>query len=927
MYGQLLPDYLTYGSEIQKIAKEVFPNGSTLFRIYHFSPVAHWYGYTDGEKVKYINPHSKNKVMDEAQFSEVKKAMPRFWERVDSSGEWAEYLDNRREVNRATFQYIPGLEKMPLLQGMYSSETTAAAMLLCWWNNHRGYANLNSHYFSRYDQHFDITNHHVPWLAARFAHHSNTSGGNTSFGDVETGLRNTVAEMGYTVADYYSSYGIYTSNSFALGATDEIRGGRPIITHIAADYPLGFNLTYHAAVVVAFETNHEESLVPFGDDSQLYVVYEYSRPTPVVYNQGYLESEYKLVIGDSPLANTELQVTSPRGESNWWRPHPRENLYSGNIHEITWLTNKPVEGHHVNIYYHLYGAHGSQPYQWVVENYPNTGRYIWHVPVVQDPWGSPGTTWGRINIQLINSATNQVIAEDGSFGNFSILSGGPQYGNLPTTVHSTTRNPDFYRAQLNAPGWKVIGIRDNPTDNPEPNQFDRWAVALYNNDQYGSIVHNSTATTKTNYMLVNNYEMPANNYGIRFSSGGGSMAYANLDGNSNNQIQVNQIYNKSWSYNKVAEVYNVYLNPGSYAFSFGNTSLDFALYKPNGSGCYGYNNAVSSVRTGLSAQKRFNYIVTSVSAGWYALVVSSQNPGAFSYTIHITDEITWTGAVSNNWFNPQNWSLGFVPNASNDVIIPASAVSSPLILNPSQAVYIRNITIENGKSLTIGQGANLTVEGDMTVDGLLLLNHSSSRLAVLQSLYFGSTGVLNVSSAGEISCRGDLIIGSGAISSWSSTSLLKLGYITDSFIYNDSADFTFCNLTINTQFGASVTVSSLSQEDIVVTGLLRIESNTIFRSESNQAVRLQTAMQHLGRLDFINGTLAFSGAINAMPNRSGDIFNNIEINVNSFFDLNSHLMLNGNLIINGGTLRPGANSIYLKGDWINNIRPGGFVKG
>jgi hypothetical protein len=919
MYGQLLPGHLSHGVELREKAQELFPEGYSFHRIYYFSPAAIWYSYTDGKTVKYLSPLPKMQVLEEEQFSELKSAMPRFWERGDPARQWEAFLDNRHVLNRHDYTYIPGLEKMPLLQGMYSSETSAAAMLFCWWNNHRGYGNLNNRYSSRYDHDYEFMNHHVPTVASDFAYYSDTEDGNTTFGNVEYGLINTVTQSGYTVAHYDEIYGIYNSSVFWWRARDEALNGRPSIVHMASSWGL-FNTSYHAVTIVGYYSE-------LNSDIMLGVAYSSGNSVPIVFDVYNFESHYRINLSDSPIVSTELQVTSPRGESNVWLPHPREILYSGNIHEITWFTNKPEEGYHVKIYYHVYGADGSEPYQWVVDNYPNTGRYIWNVPDILDPWGSPDTTWGRIYIKLVDSATNEVIAEDGSFGNFSILSGGPQYGNLPSNVHSIIRSPDFYRAELNAPGWKVIGIRDDLTDNSEPNQYDRWTIDLYDNDQYGSVVRQSVATTKTNYLLINNYELPAHDYGIKFTSNGGSQAYANLDGNSNNQIQVNQAYNKNWPNNKAAEVYNVYLEPGSYAFSFGNTPLDFGLYKADGSGLYSYHNAVAGNRTGLSAFKRFNYIVTSLNAGWYALVVSSQHTGAFTYSINITDEMTWTGAVSNNWFNPQNWSQGFVPSASNDVIIPANAHSSPLILNPSQAAAIRNITIEHGKSLTIGQGANLTVEEDMTVDGLLLLNHSTSRLTVHESLYFGMTGVLNVSSAGEITCRGDLIIGSGAVSSLSSSSLLKLGYISDSFIYNDSPDFTFHNLTINTNFGASVTVSTLSQADLVVSGHLKIDNNTIFRSESVRAVKVQATMQHLGNLEFINGTLAFSGAINVMPIRGGDIFHNVEIDVDSFFDLNSSLQLTGDLIINGGTLRPGAYNIHLKGDWINNVRPGGFIKG
>ncbi len=74
---------------------------------------------------------------------------------------------------------------------------------------------------------------------------------------------------------------------------------------------------------------------------------------------------------------------------------------------------------------------------------------------------------------------------------------------------------------------------------------------------------------------------------------------------------------------------------------------------------------------------------------------------------------TWTGAAGNgDWGNPSNWNANAVPGCNTDVTI---AVSSFFPVIPSnKAVYSVN-------SLTLGQGAALTVNGTLNIANNLLL--------------------------------------------------------------------------------------------------------------------------------------------------------------------------------------------------------------
>jgi hypothetical protein len=97
--------------------------------------------------------------------------------------------------------------------------------------------------------------------------------------------------------------------------------------------------------------------------------------------------------------------------------------------------------------------------------------------------------------------------------------------------------------------------------------------------------------------------------------------------------------------------------------------------------------------------------------------------GLWDYTGHDcqkwtieTAPATWTGATSTAWATAGNWSLGAVPTASDNVIIPAGMVRYPLIAAGTAAV--NNLAIKSGGALNMS-GGQVTLTGNLTNDGTL----------------------------------------------------------------------------------------------------------------------------------------------------------------------------------------------------------------
>ncbi|MEL7163485.1 MAG: hypothetical protein AAFN92_22195, partial [Bacteroidota bacterium] len=77
--------------------------------------------------------------------------------------------------------------------------------------------------------------------------------------------------------------------------------------------------------------------------------------------------------------------------------------------------------------------------------------------------------------------------------------------------------------------------------------------------------------------------------------------------------------------------------------------------------------------------------------------------------IQNADEAIWSGAVSSDWFAMGNWENSIVPADTSEVTIPEGVPNQPVI--GSGEVTIADLTVEEGNTFTLAEGAGLTVDG------------------------------------------------------------------------------------------------------------------------------------------------------------------------------------------------------------------------
>ena len=85
---------------------------------------------------------------------------------------------------------------------------------------------------------------------------------------------------------------------------------------------------------------------------------------------------------------------------------------------------------------------------------------------------------------------------------------------------------------------------------------------------------------------------------------------------------------------------------------------------------------------------------------------------------------TWLGGISEDWSTATNWHGASVPGAATDVIIPDFAAFKPTISGMATPALCNNLTINQGATLSLDPGQALTVSGNLTNNGSLLIESS-----------------------------------------------------------------------------------------------------------------------------------------------------------------------------------------------------------
>lgn len=309
--------------------------------------------------------------------------------------------------------------------------------------------------------------------------------------------------------------------------------------------------------------------------------------------------------------------------------------------------------------------------------------------------------------------------------------------------------------------------------------------------------------------------------------------------------------------------------------------------------------------------------------------------------------VIWTGAMDNNWFNPSNWSTGAVPTATDFAIVTQGMfnctvpfqIIPPGFVVPAVCQQLRvehqlNVLLNahlqvGGHCYSIGRifmdGNQMQVTGKLTIDNWYAGSWFQCTSNNLAQIIVGSD-CLFANNANIQLTAGQLIFANLAATPPSNTftcdaitailhdltvSKQNCTLIMDSILPFPPI-FIQGDLTLNTGAANGTTLNINSPRPISVSGNINVTSNCILQvTDPNNMISMV-------------GPPSLQTIFTPNP---ASYFHHLDINNNANPLLSSNIDVHGNLYINMGGLIAGPNTIFLHGNWVDNMGAGAFQKG
>jgi hypothetical protein len=138
-------------------------------------------------------------------------------------------------------------------------------------------------------------------------------------------------------------------------------------------------------------------------------------------------------------------------------------------------------------------------------------------------------------------------------------------------------------------------------------------------------------------------------------------------------------------------------------------------------------------------------------------VCSSDTSAAVAVTV--TNTNTWLGTTSTDWGTASNWSCGFVPVSTSEVVINSGTPNSPIVSDAGR--MCNSLTIAVGATVTLNNAASqLSIFGAFTNNGTF--NHTNGELIMAgtsaQTVPAGTYNKVNITNPSGISLSGNVTI-------------------------------------------------------------------------------------------------------------------------------------------------------------------------
>ncbi|MCX6305619.1 MAG: T9SS type A sorting domain-containing protein [Bacteroidetes bacterium] len=889
----LSPEYAV-GSVMAEKAKEQIEGEVYLKRAYYVDFQNQWFCYTNGSEDIYVKAFPKLTAVNKTEFHLIVDQLGFFTAKGDFTEEWNKYLTGQMDAPSAAVM-IPNHDgNCKYYDWSYGCSPTAAAMLLSYWDyvssiSSANYAKLVDFHFSRYDDIQGEWDYQVPNTNKELAIYMNTdtATGGTDRGDIVPGYN--------TVCNSINGYNFVNTD---YGEESYTTCWNRIVTEVGTNHrPIHISIPGHSECCVGY-------------DAATYEIAVHN-----TWNEGIdwqtrtnLERVYTIVPAGSE--GYSIVMTYPLGDVLYNHNGSGETLYAGDACEIRWSYDYALDSY-VKLYY---STNGGGVWYTITTNTPNDGVYDWVIPA-----GINSSTC-RIRA-MVYSSGNVFSGADGSTGNFKIYSGGSLYDLSEDSWMNAYADPDYFQFTSTSAYWNVVGVRPNVSG-------EDWDISLFDDISFSNQLATSAyGGSSVDFVVLDGNHTSSLARGIKLNrfSGSGS-GRVEWEGGTD-LFTASSPITETWTAGDVVEMWDVWLTPGYYKCTMlvnsGTANLGIALYGSSGAAYYsgrsGYLATADSYGAGLGESFWVNITTTD----YYGLCIFANDANTANITVKFETQGQWLGMVSNDWFDPDNWSAASVPTSTVEVKINTGYSYYPII--GSGVANCDTITIGPGAKLSLGAG-DLNVAGNMIIHGQVEQTSTSADFYVTGSVLWESGSTANITAGGRFHVETNWEFRDG------SAAVMANGYVyfegTNPYAYLRSYEANSALRNVyNYKTAGYLYFSSASSDTLKINGFYYNTSTGLFYSNTNYPVVLKGQLYNYGHIYCPYGTFIFDGTAHSIDLNTGDYFNNIIISSSGNVTLADSLRMNGDLTINSGSLVAGTYPILIGGNWDNNVGTAGFSEG
>jgi len=287
----------------------------------------------------------------------------------------------------------------------------------------------------------------------------------------------------------------------------------------------------------------------------------------------------------------------------------------------------------------------------------------------------------------------------------------------------------------------------------------------------------------------------------------------------------------------------------------------------------------------------------------------------------VTQPGLWTGIVSSDWDNPENWDDLSVPTYQTDVLIPEAAPHMPAV---SAEAGCKNITVMG--EIAIFEN-NLWVSGNASIYGHV---NNDAGFRIFGSLYWqeGSTAVFG--DDGAVNILGDWYFNPGSQVNLTNGAVYFSGQMPSS-IFSFSSQSAFNKLQLMKDPAIQVNLDVSSDQPLNINGDLLVLNGNGFYSYSAQDINLKGSNYNHGVIRCEAGRFVLNGVDQSIQPNVSDYFNTLVFNQTGIATISNYhtnvLNVKKDLIIESGVFSPGSSKIKIGRDWINNVGNSAFTEG